>query len=476
MNKTFILFIHPQGYNWLSKKIDITRIANIMPPYGLLMLSAFLEKKGIKNEILDLYAYPEKKEDILKKIFELNPTHIGITSTTSSFFDGLEIARLVKENLKDIKIIFGGVHPTSIYERILKNFREIDIIVVGEGEEIIYELLTSENLEGVKGIAFRKDGEVLFTGRRKLIENLDNLPFPAYHKLKDFPKKYVLPIFNYPRSPSTTFLTSRGCPFSCSYCDRSIFGPTFRAHSSDYLIEHLKFLKKSYGIRHINIYDDNFLLVKKRVLEFCEKILKENIKITFNCIGRANHMDEEVLEALKRAGCWMINIGVESGDEELLKPHRTKPELEKIKEIVRKIKKKGIRVKGLFMMGIPGETRETIEKTIRFACENPFDDLNVTKFTPFPGTPVYEKIKEYGEFEEDWEKMNCLNFVFIPKGFTREELEVLYDSFFKRFYGRPKMLFKYFTMLWKSPESVYRFIKDLPAFLEARKNLRGAHD
>lgn len=476
MKEPFILFIHPQGYNWLSEDIDITRIANIMPPYGLLMLSSYLEKRNIKNEILDLYAYPERKEDILKKIKELKPTHIGITCTTSSFFDGLEIAKMVKENFKEIEIIFGGVHPTSIYERILKNFKEIDYIVVGEGEETIYELLTFEDKEKVKGIALRKDGEVSFTGRRNLIEDLDTLPFPAYHKLKNFPEKYVLPIFNYPRSPSTTFLTSRGCPFNCSYCDRSVFGPTFRAHSSDYLIEHLKFLKKSYRIRHINIYDDNFLLNKDRVLEFCEKILKENLKITFNCIGRANHLDDEVLKNLKKAGCWMINIGVESGDEELLKPHRAKPEIEKIKEIVKKIKENGIRAKGLFMMGIPGETRETIEKTIKFALENPFDDLNVTKFTPFPGTPIYEKIMEYGEFKEDWSLMNCLNFVFIPKGFTKEELEKLYDSFFKRFYGRPKMLFKYFSMIWKSPESVYRFIKDFPSFLKARKNLRGAHD
>lgn len=476
MREPFILFIHPQGYNWLSEEIDITRIANIMPPYGLLILSSYLEKKNIKNEIIDLYAFPERKENLLKKIKDLKPTHIGITSTTSSFFDGYEIAKLLKENFEEIKIIFGGVHPTAVYEKILNNFKEIDYIVVGEGEETIYEILTSNNLESVKGIALRKDGDIIFTGRRKLIEDLDKLPFPAYHKLKDFPLKYKLPIFNYPKSPSTTFLTSRGCPYNCSYCDRSIFGPTFRAHSSDYLIEHLKFLKKYYNIRHINIYDDNFLLQKKRVIDFCEKILRENLKITFNCIGRANHLDEEVLKYLKKAGCWMINIGVESGDEELLKPHRTKPEIERIKEIVRKIKENGIRVKGLFMMGIPGETKGTIEKTIEFACQNPFDDLNVTKFTPFPGTPIYEKIKDYGDFEEDWPKMNCLNFVFIPKGFKKDELEKYYDLFFKRFYGRPKMLLKYFSMFWKSPESVYRFIKDLPAFLKARKNLRGAHD
>jgi len=476
MREPFILFIHPQGSNWLSEEIDITRIANIMPPYGLLILSSYLDKKNIKNEIIDLYAYPEKKENLLKKIKDLNPTHIGITSTTSSFFDGYEIAKLVKENFKEIKIIFGGVHPTAIYEKILRNFKEIDYIVIGEGEETIYQLLTSQDLENVKGVAFRKNGDVIFTGRRKLIEDLDTLPFPAYHKLKGFPSKYKLPIFNYPRSPSTTFLTSRGCPYSCSYCDRSVFGPTFRAHSSDYLIEHLRFLKKNYNIRHINIYDDNFLLKKERVIDFCEKILKENLRITFNCIGRSNHLDEEVLKFLKKAGCWMINIGVESGDEELLKPHRTKPEVERIKEIVIKIKENGIRVKGLFMMAIPGETKETIEKTMEFACKNPFDDLNVTKFTPFPGTPIYEKIKDYGDFEEDWSKMNCLNFVFIPKGFTKEELERYYDLFFKKFYGRPKMLINYFSMLWKSPESVYRFVKDFSSFLKARKNLRGSHD
>lgn len=476
MRDPFILFVHPQGYNWLSEEIDITRVANIMPPYGLLMLSSYLEKRNIKNEIIDLYAYPEKEENILKKINDLKPNFVGITTTTSSFFDGLNIAKLIKENFQGIKVIFGGVHPTAVYEKILKNYKEIDYVVVGEGEVTIYELLTSNEPENVKGIAFRKDDEVFFTGRRKLIEDLDQLPFPAYNKLKNFPKKYTLPIFNYPKSPSCTFLTSRGCPFSCSYCDRSVFGPSFRAHSSEYLIEHLNFLMKNYNIKHINIYDDNFLLDKKRVFEFCEKKIKEKIKITFNCIGRANHLDKEILKILKKAGCWMINIGVESGDEELLKPHRSRPEIEKIREISREIKKNKMRVKGLFMMGIPGETRETIEKTIEFAINNPFDDLNVTKFTPFPGTPIYEKIKEYGEFEENWEKMNCLNFVFIPNGFTKKELEEYYDLFFKKFYGRTKMLLKYFSMLWKSPESVLRFLINLPSFLKARKNLRGFHD
>ncbi len=471
--KSSILFIHPKGYNWLSKSFDITRVANIMLPQGILILASFLEKKGFKSDILDLYAHPREEREILKKVQEISPKFVGITSTTSSFFDGLRIASLIKENLKEIKIIFGGVHPTALYEKILKLYREIDFIVIGEGEETIKEILEKKDLREIKGLAYREEGEVIFTGRRKLIEDLDTLPFPAYEKLIDFPKRYTLPIFNYPRSPATTFLTSRGCPFDCSYCDRSVFGPSFRAHSANYLVEHLKFLKSKYHIRHINIYDDNFLLKKKRVLEFCELLLKNNLKITFNCIGRANHLDEEVLKYLKRAGCWMINIGVESGDEELLKPHRTKPEIEKIREIVRKIKDVGIRVKGLFMMGIPGETRETIKKTMDFALKNPFDDLNVTKFTPFPGTPIYEKIKEYGEFQEDWEKMNCLNFVFIPKGFKREELENYYNLFFKKFYGRPKMLVKYFAMLWKSPESILRFIRDLPSFLRAKKNLEG---
>ena len=164
----------------------------------------------------------------------------------------------------------------------------------------------------------------------------------------------------------------------------------------------------------------------------------------------------------------MINIGVESGDEAVISPHRSHSDLDRIREVVAWIREAGIRAKGLFMLGIPGETEASVAATLAFAVENRFDDANLTKFTPFPGAPVYASIGRFGEFTEDWEKMNCIEFVFIPAGFTKQRLERLYVQFYRTFYGRPAMLRAYGAMLWKSPESCGRLLKNLPKFLAAR--------
>jgi radical SAM superfamily enzyme YgiQ (UPF0313 family) len=477
MGKPKVVLIHPLGRNWLPGQVDMTRLANIMPPHGLMMLAAVLEREGFDCDLVDLYAHPRRLEDLVPDLLARRPDAVGISTTTSSFLGGAAIAAALKERRPDLPVVFGGVHPTSIWARLLKEYPAIDAIVVGEGEETFLELAWAgfKPSSALRGLAYRDAaGHPVFSGPRPLIRDLDALPYPAYHKLEGFPKAYPLPLFNYPKSPSTTFVTSRGCPFSCSYCDRSVFGSTFRFHSAGHLLEHLRFLRMRYGIRHVNIYDDNFLLRKERVVEFCEGLIGSKLGTTFNCIGRASVLDAPLLTLMKRAGCWMINLGVESGDEAVIGPHRARADLEGIREAVRLIHAAGIRAKGLFMLGIPGETESSAEATIRFAVENGFDDANLTKFTPFPGAPIYDTIGEFGEFTEDWEKMNCINLVFVPKGFTRERLEQLYGQFYRRFYGRREMLWKYVSMLWRSPESWWRLLKDLPKFLAARRALEAA--
>jgi radical SAM superfamily enzyme YgiQ (UPF0313 family) len=205
---------------------------------------------------------------------------------------------------------------------------------------------------------------------------------------------------------------------------------------------------------------------------FAELLLERGLGMTFNCIARTNHLDRDLLRLLKRAGCWMMNVGVESGDEALLQQHRRHCEQDEVETAIRLIRESGIRVKGLFMMGIPGETEDSIESTIAFVMRNRLDDLNVTKFTPFPGSPIYSRIREFGAFEEDWERMNCANFVFVPRGFTRVRLEEHYVRLYRKHYSRPASLWNLFSMTWKSPESCRRFIAGLPRFLEAERDMR----
>ncbi len=471
-----ILFIHPLGYSAKNAETDVSRMANIMPPLGLASISAYLEHHKIGNDIIDCYAHPNSDTLILDYLKNIKPEYLGFSCTTSSFFDGVRIAEIAKKIQPHIKIIFGGVHVSSVKEKILTDFGVVDIIVVGEGEETLRELITGSyrSMDEVAGLVIRKtDGSPSFTGYRKKQLDLDTLPYPAYQQLIGFPEVYKLPIFNYPTVPSASCISSRGCPYSCSYCDRSVFRRSFRYNSASYLYSHLKYLKEKFGIRHINFYDDQFTFNRQRVEDFARMIIKNPLGMTFNCAARAEHLDFELLTLMKKAGCWMISLGIETGDPDLLAQHRQNPDLDMMREKIRLIKKAGIRIKGLLMMGLPGETEESIRKSQAYVYSLPIDDFNVAKFTPFPGSPIYQEIKEKGEqigsFKEDWEKMDCMQFLFIPKALEKVRMEELFIDFYKRHFMRPKVLLGYVTMLWKSPDSWVRFLKNLTSFLKFAK-------
>jgi radical SAM superfamily enzyme YgiQ (UPF0313 family) len=195
--------------------------------------------------------------------------------------------------------------------------------------------------------------------------------------------------------------------------------------------------------------------------------------MTFNCAVRAEHIDRELLKQMKAAGCWMISLGIETGDENLLARHRQNADLKMLTEKTHLIKEAGIRAKGLLMMGLPGETGDSIKRSMDYVFSLPLDDFNLSKFTPFPGSPLYEGIHEYGTFNEDWEKMDCMHFLFIPHGMSRDRLEELFTQFYKTHFLRLKVLWGYVTMLWKSPDSWIRFVRNIADFIRfARTNRR----
>ncbi len=467
-----ILLVHPLGYSAKQAATDVSRMANIMPPLGLASISAYLEQYNIHNDIIDCYAHPESDSIIEEYLLRNRPSHMAFSCTTSSFYDGLRLARLARNIDSNIIIIFGGVHVSAMKEEILCENDEIDFTIIGEGEETLRHLLSQEfgEISEVAGITYRdQDGTPHFSGYRENLPDLDALPFPAYEKLSGYPDAYKLPIFNYPSTPNTSCISSRGCPYSCSYCDRSVFRRSFRYNSAEYLYRHMKYLRDTFGIKHINFYDDQFTFNRKRVEEFANMVIDNGLGMTFNCAARAEHLDLELLVLMKKAGCWMISLGIETGDPDLLAMHRQNPDLEMMREKITLIKKAGIRVKGLLMMGLPGETEKSIKRSQRYVYSLPIDDFNLAKFTPFPGSPIYKTIKEggaeIGDFTEDLEKMDCMQFLFIPKGISAERLEELFVGFYKQHFQRPRVLLGYIAMLWKSPDSWWRFLKNLTGFL-----------
>ncbi len=468
LNDKKILLVHPLGYKADAAGRDISRIANIMPPLGLASIAAYLEREGTGADIVDCYARPDSDRAIRDYLLAEKPAFIGLSCTTSSFNDGIRIAEMARQAVPGIKTVFGGPHVSALKEQLFADFPAMDFAVIGEGEETMAELARcgQDDPAAVKGIIYRNGTEVNFTGYRSKGLELDDLPFPAYEKLSGFPTSYMLPIFNYPKTPNTSCISSRGCPYACSYCDRSVFRRSFRYNSATYLYEHLRYLRERFGIRHINFYDDQFTFNRQRVEEFTGMMIDRPLGMTFNCAIRAEHIDRELLTRMRSAGCWMMSLGIETGDEELLAQHRQNADLAQLAEKIRMIKDAGIRTKGLLMMGLPGETEASIRRSMKYVFSLPIDDFNLAKFTPFPGSPIYENIHELGEFDEDWEKMDCMNFLFVTKGMTRERLELLFNEFYRNHFKRTKVLWGYVTMLWRSPDSWLRFLSNLGSFIK----------
>lgn len=462
-----VLFVHPYGSNFLPGRQDITTIFNLMPPLGIMSIAAVLEQNGIAVEIIDCYADPAPPEAVVENILTKQPDIVGFSCTTSSFTEGYRVAELIKQRRPDIFTVVGGAHACTIGAPLLDSFPAIDYLVIGEGEQTMLELAQSgcRNVEEIPGIACRKNGVGTLTVQRELIADLDCLPFPAYHLLPEFPKRYTLPLFSFPTAPNTSIISSRGCPYSCSYCDRSVFARGFRFNSPEYIIEHVAMLNRTYGIRHVFFYDDLFTFDRQRVKRFCELKKQKQLRVTYNCIARLEHVDQELLTLLKDSGCWQVNFGIESGDPDVVRKHRKFFGLDEVGRKLQMVKEAGMRVKGLFMIGLPGEDEAAIRRTIEYALSLPLEEINVTKFTPFPGAPVYKTIREQGEFDENWPLMNCMNFVFVPHGMTKAQLEKLYDEFIRRFYHRTRIHWGYTRMLWRSPRSILKFLRHLPEIL-----------
>jgi magnesium-protoporphyrin IX monomethyl ester (oxidative) cyclase len=342
---------------------------------------------------------------------------------------------------------------------------------MGEGEVTLRQLAEGEETAEIDGLVWRDNGRPVSNSQRSHISDLDTLPFPAYEKLEGFPKGYNLPLFSYIYSPGATMVTSRGCPYQCSYCDRSVFKRGYRYNSAAYIYEHMQYLRRRFGVRHINIYDDLFTANRRRITELCELLTAKPLGMQFNCAVRTGHADDELLNMLKGAGCLMVSVGIETGDTDLMEAHKPGVHLEQVRDTVKRIQAAGLRAKGLFMMGLPGETETSIRKTSDFVMSLGLDDMNMSKFTPFHGAPVWSTITKEGRLEEDWRKMNCLNFVFVPKEIdSKETLDQLYNWHVKRYYTDPAWRRKFRDRIWQHRRSLWHFVKHLPTFMAAKRN------
>ncbi len=447
----------------------LAEAANTMPSLGLLSLAAAAREAGAETAIIEASSLGLGLEETTARVRELSPTHVGMTATTASIHRAADLAAMLKEQDRAIDTIVGGPHATALPEKVMDMFPQFDIAVIGEGEETIAELVEARKNGGgpssVAGLALRENGAVRVTGKRELVKDLDRLAFPAWDLLEGFPERYRPPGFRFRRLPAASLVTSRGCPSKCIFCDRSVFGSAHRRFGADYVLEMMGTLHREYRVREILFEDDTFLLDRPRVRAICEKLVREGPELSWSCLGRVSAADPELLALMKRAGCWQIGYGIESGNQEILDMIGKGTRLERIEEALAATRKAGMRTKGFFMIGHPKETEETIRETIAFARKAVLDDFSITRFTPFPGSEIYERTGEYGEFDDDWKKMNLMNTVFVPHGLTAEAIDRYAATAFRRFYLRPGIILRYLGRMLRNPGSAPGILKGFLAFL-----------
>ena len=289
------------------------------PPLGLALLAAILEKHGHSVKILDANTPGFILSDEIRHIGETEI--VGITAMTPTIGAALDIAKTVKQHCPANKVIIGGPHVTLMPEETLKSSPHIDVAVRGEADDTIIEVVnaleTHGSLAGINGISYLQDGLVINNPPRVALTDMDALPYPAYHLLDIEHYRPHPPHGMY--LPFAAMVTSRGCPYRCAYCSKPVFGTKFRAQSAERVVDEMAYLHEKFGVKEIAFYDDSFTLDKKRVHAICDKILENNLKITWTCETRVNLVDKELLQHMKQAGCYAVAYGIETASPEIMK-------------------------------------------------------------------------------------------------------------------------------------------------------------
>lgn len=481
-----ILFLTPP-YERIAKGYEsVKHITNRSPSLGLLHLAAAVREVGYQPSIIESDIFDLSPDEVVEQVLEEKPAFVGITLFTVGTWVASEIARKIKLRRPDIKIIIGGPHVSSMGRETIERFAEFDVAVVGEGEEVLIHLLKAyregTSLAQVPALIFRDPEsitvKVVSTPKLAINKDLDRLPFPAWDLLPNFPNAYLPAVYDFPRAPVASIAASRGCPFHCKFCDTSTFGASVRAYTPERVFQMMQHLEDRWGIKHILFVDDLFTASKKRTTALCNLIIDSGMDITWSCASRVDVINPETLKLMKQAGCWEMSFGLESGSNDLLQKMDKAASLEKSVRAINWANDVGIRSKGLFMLGFPGENEETMAQTKAFVREIPLTIMNLTKFTPYPGSPIYRDIYGTNIRDDHWEKMNGMNFIWTAEGLTQDRLNGAYKEILTSFYSQHRVGFNYVRATFLYPRHLVRLLKFLLLLGASRvkdrlKKLRG---
>ncbi|MFQ6112095.1 MAG: B12-binding domain-containing radical SAM protein, partial [Nitrospinota bacterium] len=365
-------------------------------PLGLGILAEVLRLRGHEVKVLDINGERPGRGEVWRRLRGCSFDVAGIGGLTSAYSYAKWLLPLLKRRNPSAKVVAGGSLASPLPELFLKNNPSADAVVMGEGEETLPELLAAwergDDLSQVKGIAFRRNGDVVHTPPRPPIADLDSIPYPAWEL---FPMEVYLrhPVVGIGRDMNV--ITSRGCPHGCTYCYR-LFGRGYRFRSAGKMVEEIAILKERFAIDFVSFQDDCFVANRKRVLDFCEMLEASGLGVKWSCCGRVNICDEKMLCRMKEAGCVSVSYGIESGSQRILDIIKKGVTVEQARRALRATRRLGLRAPVSFMLGVPGETPETIQETIDFCREEKIPLQSIMLATPYPGTPLYAWALERG--------------------------------------------------------------------------------
>lgn len=442
---------------------------SVAPPLGLLYLASSVRQEGYEPLLLDAAVFNWNIWETAERILDFRPDFVGFTASFLSLRYAAMIAKEIRKRNKGIVLILGGPQVTAVPEEIIGP-SDFDWYVIGEGEKTLTELLNhlsqEKRAEDILGIGFFRNGKAVVNPPRPLIEELDSLPPPAFDLVPDF--RLYEPSGDLLRDiPNGTLITSRGCPLTCAFCDRSVFGNRWRFHSARYVVDMMKTLHDRYGVKDITIWDDNFLVDKRRIIEMCDLLIEAGMDLTYSCQSSVNFAREEVMPKLNASGCWLIGWGLESGSQDILSRYEKHIQLEQSRRAVAMAQKAGIQNDGYFIFGNPGETLRTIQETLNFIHELKLDHIQVHPLTPLPNTRFYEESEKKGAFTRHWRTTGFIEVSYVPEGLTVRQIESACRKAYRIVYFNPRNFLRLLGRLFnfRRPRVVIKLLKSAFALL-----------
>lgn len=410
-----------------------------LPPADLMYLAAVAEKQGFEAKIADYSQSGDYEADLR----EFKPDYLVVNIATPTLEHDLDAVKKAKEICPNITTVAKGAAFLTLGEKIVSEHNELDFGILGEAEDTLKDILDNKPKNNILGIYYKENDEVKFTGKRPFIEDLDSLPFPARHLVNN--NIYRRPDNN---KVQATIKVSRGCPFHCFFCLATpVSGAKVRRRSPENIVAEIRECVEKYNIKNFLFWSDIFNIDKDWTMKLCQAIIDSGLKITWSANTRADTADYEMAKIMYKSGCRLVSIGVESGSQYMLEKMGKKITLNDVRRTVKVFKKAKIRIYNYFVIGLPWETEETVEETIKFAIELNSDFISFYTATPLPGSRFYDYALEHNLFDKETSFENAYYYPAVnTNNLTRERVFELHKAAVKRFYLRPlyilKMLFR----------------------------------